>query len=111
MFVNATDSGDRIASELDVGDIEDAFWSEAISFADEFCKRFGPITHRFRADLNWIDCIAKDASKNRHQTGAFLRQLCADWMELPKVWRHPFETSKILRNASDTSLFLRVRGR
>src|SRR5947207_15940646 len=69
MFVNATDSGDWIASELDVGDIEDAFWSEAISFADEFCKRFGPITHRFRADLNWIDCIAKDASQNRDQTG------------------------------------------
>src|SRR5207247_9750773 len=69
MFVSTTDSGDWIASELDVGDIEDAFRSEAISFADEFCKRPGPITHRFRANLNWIDCIAKDASQNRDQTG------------------------------------------
>src|SRR5207253_9734027 len=46
-----------------------------------------------------------------HQTDAFLRQLCTDLMELPKVWCHPFETSKILRNAADTPLLLRVRRR
>src|SRR5207237_4562092 len=45
-----------------------------------------------------------------HQTDAFLRQLCTDRMELPKVWCHPFETSKILRNGPDKPVLLRVGG-
>src|SRR4029077_15832145 len=69
MFVYATDGVDRIAPELDVGEIENAFRREAVSFANEFCERLGPITNRFGADLHWIDCVAKHASQNRDQTG------------------------------------------
>ena len=69
MFVYPTDGADRIASKLDVGEIENAFRHEAVSFANELCERLRPIAHRFRADLYWIDCIAKHASQNRDQTG------------------------------------------
>ena len=66
MFVYATDGAHRIASELDIREIENAFRREAISFANEFCECLRPITDRFRADLYWIDSIAKDASQNRN---------------------------------------------
>ena len=69
MFVYATDGADRIASEVDVGEIKNAFRREAISFADELCKGLPPIRDRFRADLHWIDGVAKHASQNRNQTG------------------------------------------
>ena len=69
MFVYATDRADRIASEVDVGEIENAFRREAISFVDELCQGLRPITDRFRTDLHWIDCVAKHASQNRNQTG------------------------------------------
>ena len=69
MFVYATDGADRIASELDIREIENAFRREAISFANEFCECLGPVAYRFRADLNWIGGIAKHASQNRNQTG------------------------------------------
>ena len=68
MFVYTTDGADRVASEFDVGEIENAFRGKAISFADKLCQRLRPITDRFRANLYWIDCIAKDASQNRNQT-------------------------------------------
>src|SRR6476661_5985622 len=69
MFVYATDGADRIASELDIREIENAFRREAISFANEFCERRGPVVYCFRADHNWIGGIAKHASQNRNQTG------------------------------------------
>src|SRR5437763_9570473 len=69
IFVYATDGADRIASELDIREIENAFRREAISFADEFCERRGPVAYCFRADLNRIGGIAKHASQNRNQTG------------------------------------------
>ena len=69
MFVYATDGADRIASELDVGEIENALRREAISFANEFCECRRPVADRFRANLHWINCIAKHASQNRDQTG------------------------------------------
>src|SRR5437763_843094 len=57
MSVYATDGADRIASELDIREIENAFRREAISFADEFCERRGPVAYCFRADLNRIGGI------------------------------------------------------
>ena len=43
-----------------------------------------------------------------HQTDAFLWQFRTDRMEFPKIRRHPFETSKILRNAPDPPLLFCV---
>jgi hypothetical protein len=69
MFVYATDGADRIASELDIREIKNAFRREVISFANEFCECRGPVAYCFRADLYRIDGIAKHASQNRDQTG------------------------------------------
>ena len=44
-----------------------------------------------------------------HQTDAFLGQFRTDRMEFPKIRRHPFQTSKILRSAPDAPLLFRVR--
>src|SRR5437868_13337371 len=68
MSVYATDGADRIASEPDIREIENAFRREAISFANEFCERRGPVADGFRADLNRIVGIAKHATQNPNHT-------------------------------------------
>src|SRR5437762_14361193 len=68
IFVYATGGAHRIASELDIREIENAFRREAISFSYEFCECLRPITDRCRAHLYWTDSIANDASQCRNYT-------------------------------------------
>ena len=52
------------------------------------------------------------AQKSRtHEADALLGQVRTNGMKLPKIRRHPLQTSEVLRSAPDAPVFLRLTRR
>jgi len=69
VFVNAAHRTDRIASKLEIRNINNALRRQSITLQEEFAEGAGPVVQCFFADLHWIDCVAKDPAQDCNQTG------------------------------------------